>query len=195
MDVYCARSLKQQSAPLRRIVLIRAKQFVIVLTNALCLVEKKQISIIQSLVWFATRLKSANRTAPPMQYLKKEIWNNCRCHTCIVGVQFTNDHGYVPFIVNTSRSFPHSRLTTGFVTRLTRRVPLVEQELLTLSEHPSSPPVFSGVRVTRSLVLYVCFVDRCLSFCTFFFWPLCCLLFFNLWILITSLVSSNSSYY
>ena len=27
----------------------------------------------------------------------------------------------------------------------------------------SSPPVFSGVRVTRSLVLYACFVDR-LSF-------------------------------
>jgi hypothetical protein len=33
----------------------------------------------------------------------------------------------------------------------------------------SSPPVFSGVRDTRSLVLYVCFVDRCLSFCTFSF--------------------------
>jgi hypothetical protein len=30
-------------------------------------------------------------------------------------------------------------------------------------------PRFSGVRVTRSLVLYVCFVDRCLSFCTFSF--------------------------
>jgi hypothetical protein len=29
--------------------------------------------------------------------------------------------------------------------------------------------VFSGVRVTRSLVLYVCFVDRCLSLCTFSF--------------------------
>ena len=28
-------------------------------------------------------------------------------------------------------------------------------------------PVVSGVRVTRSLVLYVCFVYRCLSFCTF----------------------------
>jgi len=26
-----------------------------------------------------------------------------------------------------------------------------------------------GVRVTRSLVLWVCFVDRCLSFCTFIF--------------------------
>ena len=27
----------------------------------------------------------------------------------------------------------------------------------------------SGVRVTRSSVLCVCFVDRCLSFCTFSF--------------------------
>ena len=35
-------------------------------------------------------------------------------------------------------------------------VPLAEQELLTLPEHLSSPPVFRGVRVTRSLVLYVC---------------------------------------
>ena len=51
-----------------------------------------------------------------------------------------------------------------FVTRLTRRVPLVEQELLTLPEHMSSRPVFSAVRVTRSLVLCVCFVDRCCPF-------------------------------
>ena len=29
--------------------------------------------------------------------------------------------------------------------------------------------VFSGLRVTRSLVLCVCFVDRCLSFCPFSF--------------------------
>ena len=45
----------------------------------------------------------------------------------------------------------------------------VEQELLILPEHLSSPSVFSGIRVTRSLVLCVCFVDRCLSFCTFSF--------------------------
>ena len=69
---------------------------------------------------------------------------------------------------------------------------IVEQELFTLPEHMSSTPVFSGVRVTRSLVLCVCFVDRCLSFCTFFFWPLCCL-FFDIRILITPLVFSNSS--
>ena len=40
--------------------------------------------------------------------------------------------------------------------------------LFTLPELLSSPPVLSGVRVTRSLVLYVFFVDRCLSF-----WALC----------------------
>jgi len=57
-------------------------------------------------------------------------------------------------------------------------------------EHLSSPIVFSGVRVTRSLVLCVCFVDRCLSFLS---WSLCCLFFFNLRILIIPLVSSNSS--
>ena len=47
-----------------------------------------------------------------------------------------------------------------FLPRLTRRVLLVEQELLTLPENLSSPPVFSEVCVTRSLVLCVCIVDR-----------------------------------
>ena len=56
----------------------------------------------------------------------------------------TNDHGYVPFVVNTSQSFPHSWLITGFVTRLTRRVPLVEQKPLTLPEHLNSPRFFVG---------------------------------------------------
>jgi hypothetical protein len=51
------------------------------------------------------------------------------------------------------------RITGGFV----------EQELLTLHEHMSSTLVCSWVRVTRSLVLYVCFVDRCLYFCSFSF--------------------------
>jgi len=87
----------------------------------------------------------------------------------VMDICVTNDHGYVPLVVSTSRSFPHSWLITGFVTRLTRQMPLVEQALLTLPEHPSSPLVFSGVNVTRSLVLYVCFVDPCLSFCTFSF--------------------------
>jgi hypothetical protein len=54
-----------------------------------------------------------------------------------------------------------------FVTRLTRRVWLAEQELLTLPEHLSLPLIFSEVRVTKFLVLCVCFVDRYLSYCPF----------------------------
>jgi hypothetical protein len=84
------------------------------------------------------------------------------CNICV-----TNDHGYVPLVASISWSFPPSWLITGFVTRLTRQVTLVEQELLTLPEHLSSPPNFSGVRVSQSLVLFVCFEDGCLSFCPF----------------------------
>jgi hypothetical protein len=46
---------------------------------------------------------------------------------------------------------------------------LAEQELPTLPEHLGSTPVFSGVRVTRPLVLCVCFVGLCLSICPFSF--------------------------
>jgi hypothetical protein len=55
---------------------------------------------------------------------------------------------------------------------------------------PVCPPHFSGVRVTRSLVLCVCLLDRCFPL---FFWPLCYLSFVDLRILITPLVSSNTS--
>ena len=82
-------------------------------------------------------------------------------------ISFTNDHGYDPLVLNTSLFFPHTRLITGFVTILTRRVALVEQGLLTLRDHLSSASVFSEVRVTRFLALCVCFVDRCLSFFLF----------------------------
>ena len=54
--------------------------------------------------------------------------------------------------------------------------------------YPSGAPEFNpGGRVTRSIVLCVRFVPPCLSFCTFFFWPLHCLFFFDIRILITSL--------
>jgi hypothetical protein len=114
---------------------------------------------------------------------------SCALHLFIThSLECTHGFPYTwMYVVNTSYSFPHSWLIIGFVTRLTRRVPLVEQELLTLPEHLSSPPVFSGVRVTWSLVLCVCFADRCMSFCTFFFWPLCCLFFFDMQILVASL--------
>ena len=56
----------------------------------------------------------------------------------------TNDHVYVTFVViiyiyiSTCRFFPHSWLITRFVTRVTRWVSLMEQELPTLPEHRSS---------------------------------------------------------
>ena len=68
------------------------------------------------------------------------------------------------FHLHLSRGLVNKWLITRFVTRLTRCVPLVEQELLTLPEYLSSPPVFCWVRVTRSLVLCVCFVHRLCSF-------------------------------
>jgi len=100
------------------------------------------------------------------------------------------------------------------ITRLTRRVPLVEQELLTLPEHLRSPhSIFSFMCMfCRSLFVHMYFFFwplRCLLFeirilCMFcrslfillscFFWSLCCLFFFDFRILITPLVSSNSSY-
>ena len=91
-------------------------------------------------------------------------------------------HGYVPPVVNNSWSFPHSWHITGFVASgAGAAYPFGA---------PEFTPGFSGVRVTRSLLyLYcVCFVDCCLSF---FFWPLCCLFFFDLLIRITPLVSSD----
>jgi hypothetical protein len=75
-----------------------------------------------------------------------------------------------------------SWLIIGFVTRLTRQMLLVQQELLTLPEHPRSPPVFSGVRVIRSLAWCVCFVYRCLS-CTFSFGHcVVCSLIYGYWL-------------
>jgi len=95
--------------------------------------------------------------------------------------------------VSTSRSFPHSWLINGFVTRITRRVSLVEQELLTLPEHMSSPMVVSGVCVARSLDLCIVSCRSLFVLLFFFCWQLCCL-FFDLRILITPSVSLISSF-
>jgi len=55
---------------------------------------------------------------------------------------------------------------------------------LTLPEHMRSPPVFSGIRVTRSLVLSVCFVDI----------VVCPLLLFHLVIVLSVLRYTDSDY-
>ena len=69
-------------------------------------------------------------------------------------------------------------------TIFTRQLPMVEQQLFILPEHMSSPPVISWVRVTRSLALCVCFVDRCISFCPFSFGNcvVCSSSFYRFWL-------------
>jgi hypothetical protein len=52
-------------------------------------------------------------------------------------------------------------------------------------------PVFSRVHVTRSLVSYVCFVDRCLSFCTFFFGRVVCSSIYGFWLLLYYLCTTE----
>jgi hypothetical protein len=68
-----------------------------------------------------------------------------------------------------------------------------EQELLTLPGHLSSHPGFNGIRVARSLVFCVMFCRLLFFLLLFFLWPLCCLSFFGLRIMITPLVSSSFS--
>jgi hypothetical protein len=99
------------------------------------------------------------------------------CHHDLVnryGISVSqNDHGYVPLVIKHFPVLSSFMTYHRFVTSLTRRVPLVEQKLFTLPEHLSSSPVFSRVRVTRSLVLYVCLIYRSLFVLLyFFFWPL-----------------------
>ena len=82
------------------------------------------------------------------------------------GLQFrniciTNDHRYVPFVVITNRSFPNSWLITGFATRVTRQVSLMEQEVLILPEHLSASYVLSEVRVYSSYNSIVFVVSSC----------------------------------
>ena len=81
---------------------------------------------------------------------------------------------FIPLGVSTCCCFPHSWITTGFVTRVTPRASLVQQELFTLPGHMSSPWILSGVRLVRSVVFCVMryrslFVLFCLPLALFVF--------------------------
>ena len=115
-------------------------------------------------------------------------------HTSMVHYALHRNTHWIPLVISTSRFFPHAWLITEFVTRVAWRVPLMEQELLTLLDHMSSPLVFSRARVAQSLVFCVALCRSLSVRFSFFFWPLYCLSFFNLRILITPLVSSNFSW-
>jgi hypothetical protein len=66
----------------------------------------------------------------------------------------------------------HTRLCFCHLT-VTQRVSHVDQELLTLPEHPSLPSVFIGVRVSRCLVFCVMFCRSLFVLLSFYIWPFC----------------------
>ena len=105
--------------------------------------------------------------------------------------RFWLDHEYCMLHLSSALPNPFLIHALSLVTRVTRRFPQVGQELLSIPEHLNSPPIFSGVCVARSLVFCVVFRRSLLVLLTFFIWPLCCL-FFDLRILITPLIISNS---
>ena len=78
------------------------------------------------------------------------------------------------------------------VARVTRRMPHVEQKLITLPYHLN--PGCCGDRVPRSLVLCVMFCISLFVLLFFFFWLLSCLSFFDLRLMITYLISPNFSH-
>jgi hypothetical protein len=78
-------------------------------------------------------------------------------------------------------------------TRFLRHKILESLELPTFPEYMRSSSIHGGIRATRSLVLYVMFCRSLFGHLYFFYWSLCCLSFFNLRIIITHLVSSDSS--
>jgi hypothetical protein len=83
----------------------------------------------------------------------------------------------------------HVKIITGFITRITQRLPHMEQKLLTLPKHLGSPPVFSEVHVARSLIFYIMLFDLL----SFSLWTVGWLSFFVLRLLITSLWYTQDS--
>ena len=84
-------------------------------------------------------------------------------YTLYIHLIITSDHGYVPLVVSTYRSFPHSWLITGFVIRVTRQVSLV-------------------VHVAQSLVFCVVFCYYYLSLYLFLLTILHCLDLVSPWV-------------
>jgi hypothetical protein len=101
----------------------------------------------------------------------------------------TNGHVYVPLVVNTSLSFPHSWLLTGLiVTRLTRATSGAgtSYAFRITWVHPRFSVGF--VLLDHWFYVYALYIVVCP-----FSFDHCVVFVFDLWILITLLVSSNSS--
>jgi hypothetical protein len=113
------------------------------------------LSIVQK------KLFSRNRKVTNMLYMKTSRFNLINR----VGIYVSQMTRNMLFVVLSSF------ITYRPVCNSNTTVPLENQELVTLPEHLSSPPVFRGVVVVLSnhYCSMWCFVDHCLSLCTFSF--------------------------
>ena len=107
--------------------------------------------------WFLLTRKLLNQMFLLVQ-LKPSLSFTVMISTMTWLVCVINDHGYVPYVVSIYRCFPLSSLVARFDARVTQRVPQMKQELPTLPEQLSPPPVFSGIRVARSLAFCVMYI-------------------------------------
>ena len=81
-----------------------------------------------------------------------------------------------------------SFLLSWLITRVTRRLPLMKQELRTIPQHIS---FYCGVSVAQSLVFSVVFCRPLFDPMSYFVWPVYCMSFFDVCPRITPLISSN----
>lgn len=88
-----------------------------------------------------------------------------------------------------------SWLIFEFVIRVTWELSQLRQELFTLPEHMSSPPIFIVARVSSSSVSFVVFSRSLFVLLSCFFWPLDCLSFFDFWHLLTFLKLNDEPFY
>jgi hypothetical protein len=86
------------------------------------------------------------------------------------GISVTHDHWYVPLVIKTIWFSFMTYYRIWNKNTVTRQIPLVGQDILTLPEHPWLTPVFSGVCVSQSKVFCVVFFYYCSSCCHFSFW-------------------------
>jgi hypothetical protein len=103
----------------------------------------------------------------------------------------TNNHGYVPLVVSIIPFFLLLWLITWFLFKIMRRVQLVKQDLHIIPEHSSSPTFVSGDDFALILIFCVVFCRILFACLPFFYSPLYCISLFDLWLLITTLASSN----
>ena len=118
---------------------------------------------MRTMVLLAIEKRLSIHIFPQHEYNTHSYIRKCEKYTHSYAIHLLVTHSYIKLKskINTHRSIN----TTGATSEAGTAYP---------SGHLNSPLVFSEVRVTRSVVLCVCFVDRCLS-C--FFWSLHCLSF------------------